>query len=88
MTREEIEKSAFDSIDAPCVRDCEKCTDNHNIDIVVEPEIDEGTDKKWGYCFGLYTEFPSVAVSLVYETYEEALNAGILESLKLLTYEH
>lgn len=62
--------------------------DKHNIDIVVEPEIDEGTDKKWGYCFGLYTEFPSVAVSLVYETYEEALNAGILESLKLLTYEH
>lgn len=62
--------------------------DKHDIDIVVEPEIDEETDKKWGYCFGFYTEFPCVAVSLVYETYEEALNAGILESLKLLEYEH
>lgn len=62
--------------------------DKHNIDIVVEPEIDENTDKKIGYCFDLYTDFPSVAYSLLYTTYEEALNAGILESLKLLTYEH
>ena len=27
MTKEEIEKAAFDSIDAPCVRDCDKCND-------------------------------------------------------------
>lgn len=58
--------------------------DKHNIDIVVEPEIDENTDNKIGYCFDLYTDFPSVAYSLVYETYEEALNAGILEALKLI----
>lgn len=62
--------------------------DKHDIDIVVEPEIDENTDKKIGYCFDLYTDFPSVSYSSIFETYEEALNAGILESLKLLTYEH
>lgn len=61
--------------------------DKHNVNIVVEPEIDENTDKKIGYCFDLYTDFPSVAYSGVYKTYEEALNAGILESLKLLEYE-
>ena len=60
----------------------------HNIDIVVEPEIDENTDKKIGYCFDIYTDFPSVAYSSVYGTYEEALNDGILESLKLLDYEN
>ena len=27
MRREDIEKAAFDCIDAPCVRDCEKCDD-------------------------------------------------------------
>ncbi|WP_410264981.1 hypothetical protein [Barnesiella intestinihominis] len=62
--------------------------DKHNIDIVVGPEIDEETDKRIGYCFDLYTDFPSVSYSSVFETYEEALNAGILESLKLLDYEN
>ena len=32
MTREEIEKAAFYSIDAPCVRDCDKCNDKYKND--------------------------------------------------------
>ena len=32
MTREDIEKAAFDSIDVPCVRDCDKCNDKYKND--------------------------------------------------------
>ena len=32
MIREEIEKAAFESIDAPCVRDCDKCNDKYKND--------------------------------------------------------
>lgn len=32
MTQEEIEKAAFESIDAPCVRDCDKCNDKYKND--------------------------------------------------------
>ena len=74
-------------ISAPTLYEAQKwLRDKHNIDIIVEPEIDENTDKKIGYCFDLYTDSPSVTYSLLYTTYEEALNAGILESLKLLDY--
>lgn len=32
MTRDDIEKAAFYSIDAPCVRDCDKCNDKYKND--------------------------------------------------------
>lgn len=56
----------------------------HNIDILIDVVVDSKKDKRIGYTFGIYTNLPSVCYSDEYETYEQALNAGILEALKLI----